>query len=165
MAFFHGTPSQRKHRYLQHIWIKGPTHSRKGICCFRALKIGLLKLYTSKSYHFPKDWQQSFRMRGGYGAELNLICVIALEKMVHIKNMSAVETLIIIFPYIYHSPVPESQDIGEIYFSFLAITCSDFFPFFLMRRLFELNCQKERWRFNCFRIISASAPLECTQLS
>lgn len=63
-VFFHGTPFQRKHRYLQCSWIKAPTHSRKGICYFRVLKIGLLSLYISLKELFSLKQVAKFQNEG-----------------------------------------------------------------------------------------------------
>lgn len=126
-VFFHDTPFQRKHRYLQHIWKEAPIHSNKGICCFRVLKIGLLSLYILWEVSFPLRPAAKFQKEGKYGAKLSFICVTTLEKMAHIKTIFCGDP--------HHFPprlsVLEDQHIRENYFAFLAIPCSNFFPFSL----------------------------------
>ena len=91
------------------------------------LKIGLLSLYILWEVSFPLRPAAKFQKEGKYGAKLSFICVTTLEKMAHIKTIFCGDP--------HHFPprlsVLEDQHIRENYFAFLAIPCSNFFPFSL----------------------------------
>lgn len=128
-VFFHDTPFQRKHRYLQYVWIKAPIHSRIGICCFRVLKIGLLSLYILWEVLFSLRLAANFQKEGELWYWIKLDMCHCFGKDGTHQNYFLWRPSSSFPPHISHVPVPQSQHIGEIYFSFLAITCSDFFSF------------------------------------